>query len=105
MSGAGLLAGVCGALLVAGPLVGAYALTEPDVPARPQRRRLRWTKRLDARAARKHRVLWAAAAAATCGVWLSSGWPVGGILAGLAVVGVPWLLGQFSAGSVEVQRL
>ena len=38
-------------------------------------------------------------------VWLVSGWPVGGVLAGLAVIGVPWLLAQFSAGNAAVERL
>ena len=38
-------------------------------------------------------------------MWLASGWPVGGVLAGLAVVGVPWLLTQFSAGNAAVERL
>ena len=30
--------------------------------------------------------------AATAGVWLLTGWPVGGLIAGLAVLGAPWLL-------------
>ena len=105
MSGAALLAGVCGALLVAGLLIGGYALTAPDAPPRPRHRRIRSTPQLDRAASRRQRLLWAAAAAATCGVWLASGWPVGGLLAGLTVAGVPWLLGQFSAGSAEVERL
>ncbi|MGX5655512.1 type II secretion system F family protein, partial [Geodermatophilus nigrescens] len=39
------------------------------------------------------------------GVWLVSGWPVGGVLAGGAVVGVPWLLAQFAGGNAAVERL
>ena len=42
---------------------------------------------------------------AAAAVWLASGWPVGGVLAGLAVIGVPWLLAQFSAGNAAVERL
>ena len=38
-------------------------------------------------------------------MWLASGWPVGGLLAGLAVIGVPWLLAQFSTGNAAVERL
>lgn len=110
MSGAVLLAGVCGALLVGGLLLGGvvlggYGCTAPAVPGPRRQRRPRPAAPADRRATRRQRALWAAAAAAACGVWLASGWPVGGILVGLAVVGVPWLLGQFSAGSAEVERL
>ncbi|WP_245852738.1 type II secretion system F family protein [Blastococcus aggregatus] len=38
-------------------------------------------------------------------VWLASGWPVGGVLVGLAAIGVPWLLAQFAAGNAAVERL
>ena len=34
----------------------------------------------------------------TAGVWLVTGWPVGGLLAGLAVIGAPWL---FTVGADE----
>ncbi|MBJ7453671.1 MAG: type II secretion system F family protein, partial [Blastococcus sp.] len=104
MNGVALLAGVCGALVVGGPLLAAHALTTEDRPARPPRRRRRaaWA---DGRTTRRQRALWAAGAAAAAGVWLASGWPVGGVLAGLAVVGVPWLLAQFSAGNAAVERL
>lgn len=105
MSGAVLLAAVCGASLVAGLLLGGWALAGSEGPARPHHHRLRPLTSPDLRAARQRGVLWAAAAVAACAVWLLAGWPVGGIVAGLAVVGVPWLLRQFSAGSAEVERL
>ncbi|SHN52458.1 Flp pilus assembly protein TadB [Geodermatophilus obscurus] len=105
MSGAGLLAGVCGALVVAGLLLATHALTAPDPPARPRRRRPRLASTVDRPAARRQRALWAAAAVAAAAVWLASGWPVGGVLVGLAVVGVPWLLAQFSASNAAVERL
>ena len=54
---------------------------------------------------RRQRALWVAAAVVAAGVWLASGWPVGGVLAGLAVIGVPWLLAQFSGGNAAVERL
>lgn len=104
MTGAGLLAGVCGALLVAGLLLSAYALTAPELPTRP-RRKPRPMAQDDRPAARRQRALWAAAAVAAAAVWLASGWPVGGVLVGLAVVGVPWLLAQFAAGNAAVERL
>lgn len=104
MTGVVLLAGVCGALVVGGPLLAAHALTAEDRPARPPRRR-RAAAWADGRTTRRQRALWAAGAAAAAVVWLASGWPVGGVLAGLAVVGVPWLLTQFSAGNAAVERL
>lgn len=105
MSGAGLLAGVCGALVVAGLLLSAHALTAPEPLARPRRRRLRPASSVDRPAVRRQRMLWGAAAVAAAAVWLVSGWPVGGVLVGLAVVGVPWLLAQFSASNAAVERL
>ncbi|MGY1684924.1 type II secretion system F family protein [Geodermatophilus sp. SYSU D00867] len=105
MSGAGLLAGACGALLVGGLLLAAQALTAPAAPARPPRRRRRAAAPGDPRGARRRRVLWGTAGAVAAGVWLESGWPVGGALAGGAVVGVPWLLAQFAGGTAAVERL
>ena len=105
MSGTGLLAGVCGALLVGGLLLAAHALTAPEPSARPRRRQPRPTARADSPAVRRQRALWVAAAVAAAVVWLASGWPVGGLLAGLAVIGVPWLLAQFSGGNAAVERL
>jgi Flp pilus assembly protein TadB len=105
VSGAALLAGVCGALVVAGLLLAAHALSTPNTPARPRRRRPRPASSLDRPAARRQRALWGAAAVAAAAVWLASGWPVGGVLVGLAVIGVPWLLAQFSAGNAAVERL
>ena len=103
MSGATLLAGVCGALLVGGLALAAHALTGPDPTHRPVRRRPRSTAR--PQLGRRQRALWVAAGLVASTVWLVSGWPVGGLLAGLAVVGVPWLLAQFSTGNAAVERL
>ena len=105
MSGAGLLAGVCGALVIGGLLLAVHALTAPEPPARPRRRWPPGVAAADRPAVRRQRTLWGAAAVAAAVVWLASGWPVGGVLAGLAVVGVPWLLAQFSAGNPAVERL
>lgn len=40
--------------------------------------------------------------AATAGVWLATGWPVAGLLVGVAVPGVPWLL---TAGRAETRMI
>ena len=103
-----LLAGVSGALIVGGLLLAGYGLTVPATrPPRQQRRPRRAVPGTAAveRTARRRRVLWAAGGAAAATVWLASGWPVGGMLVGLAVVGVPWLLAQFSASNAAVERL
>ena len=105
MSGAVLLPGACGALLVSGLVLAIHALTAPEPPAGPRRRRPRPASSVDRPAVRRQRMLWGAAAVTAAVVWLASGWPVGGMLVGLAVVGVPWLLAQFSAVNAAVERL
>jgi Flp pilus assembly protein TadB len=115
VSGAPLLAGVCGALVVGGLLLAASLLSGAALsgavrsgaaaPAWARRPASRSAPPPDRSGARRQRTLWAVAAAAAAGVWLVSGWPVGGALAGLTVVGVPWLLAQFSGGNAAVERL
>ncbi|SFP62754.1 Flp pilus assembly protein TadB [Geodermatophilus dictyosporus] len=105
MSGAGLLAGTCGALVIGGLLLAAHAVTAPAATARPPRRWPPSTGPADPRRVRRQGVLWSTAAVVAAGVWLVSGWPVGGALAGGAVVGVPWLLAQFAGGNAAVERL
>ena len=105
MSGAPLLAGACGALVVGGLILAALAFTGSAAPARPRRPAFRPTSPADRSRSRPQRTLWAVAGVAAAGVWLASGWPVGGALAGVTVIGVPWLLAQFSAGNAAVERL
>lgn len=57
---------------------------------------------LPARRRRARQALLGLAVAAIAGVWLLTGWPVGGLLAGLAVLGTPWLL---SVGAAERQMI
>jgi Flp pilus assembly protein TadB len=57
---------------------------------------------LSGRARRTRQVMLAAAVAATAGGWLLTGWPVGGLIAGLAVLGGPWLL---TVGAAERQMI
>ena len=109
MSGAVLLAGVCGALLVGGLLLAGYGVVPTEAPARPavSRRSRRWRTVLPGAvpATGRQRLQYVTAAAAAVTVWLVSGWPVGAAIAGLAVVGIPWLLRQFSAGNAQIERL
>lgn len=109
MSGTVLLAGVSGALLVGGLLLAGYWFSAPTPGSSRRRRRPGWfpgaTTAAAGRTAHRRRGLWAAGATAVAAVWLASGWPVGGALAGLAVIGVPWLLAQFSTGNAAVERL
>lgn len=106
MSAEGLLAAGCGALIVGGAVLVAVGLTgwggNPDAPA------AWWRHRRRVRPARREsRALLLRGAALVVGlvVWLVSGWPVGGALAGLAVAGVPWLLRSFSASTTDIDRL
>lgn len=107
MNGLVLLAGVCGALIVGGLAVAVHGWFGTDAPPAAWRRSRRWRSMLAAgeRSTSRQRALYAAAVAAALAVWLGSGWPVGGALAGLAVVGFPWLLRQFTAGNAAVERL
>jgi Flp pilus assembly protein TadB len=57
---------------------------------------------LSSRQRRTRQALIALALAATAGVWLLTGWPVGGLIAGMAVLGMPWL---FTVGSAERQMV
>ena len=54
---------------------------------------------------RARRALLALAVAVTAGVWLLTGWPVGGLIAGLAVLGAPWLLTVGAAERRMIARL
>ncbi|MEV4199336.1 type II secretion system F family protein [Micromonospora globbae] len=60
---------------------------------------------LSARARRTRQALLALAVAATAAVWLLTGWPVGGLIAGLAVLGGPWLLRVGAAERQMIARL
>lgn len=105
-----MLAGVCGAWIVGGLVLAVYALVSTEAPPRAKgsRRSRQWKAMLSGAeqdTGRGLQVQYAAAAAAVVVVWLVSGWPVGATIAGLAVVGVPWLFRQFSAGNAQIERL
>jgi Flp pilus assembly protein TadB len=60
---------------------------------------------LPTRQRRNRRALLGLALAATAAVWLLTGWPVGGLIAGLAVLGMPWLLTVGAAERKIIARL
>lgn len=111
MNGTLLLAGVSGALIVAGLIIAAAALVPTDAPPRPvlrsrsRRWRAVWSAGDGQSPAGRRRLQWVAAAAVGVGVWVASGWPVGGAAVAVTVVGVPWLLRQFAAGNAQIGRL
>ena len=92
------------ALLISGT-VGTY---RPPRPATGLLLRLqRWwtpTGRYANRALSR-RILTIATVAAVIAAWLITGWPVVGLLAGAAVVGVPWLLTTGRDATAAIDRL
>src|SRR4051794_41040023 len=100
-----LLAAVCGALVVGGLVLLVRALFVADPAPRSLHRRVRMHIRAAHRDGTRIRLLRALAAAVGLITWVASGWPVAGVAAALAIVGVPWLLGQLSKENATVERL
>lgn len=101
-----VLAGLSGAAIVGGLVLAVWALVPVEAPPpRPGGRRGRRWRQLMSDDGSRARTLPVAAAAAGVAVWAVSGWPVGGAVVALAVVGVPWLLGQLRSGSRQITRL
>jgi len=104
------LAAAAAAALAAGVLLIVTGLVGTRRPAGPP---VQSTSRLAAlvgvglstRQRRTRQATLALAAAVTAGAWLFTGWPVGGLIAGLAVVGLPWLLTVGSAERHMIIRL
>jgi Flp pilus assembly protein TadB len=104
------LAAVAAAALAAGLLLiitGAVGTRRPAAPPpRTTSRLANLTGRgLSARQRRTRRTILVVAGAATVVGWLLTGWPVGGLIAGLSVVGAPWLLTVGSAERHMIVRL
>jgi Flp pilus assembly protein TadB len=101
------LTAIAVAAVLAGTLlavVGIVGTRRPSAPAREPASRA-WALigvGLPARQRRTRQWLIGGAAAATALVWLVTGWPVAGLIAGIAVIGVPWL---FSAGRAEQRTI
>ncbi|WP_037733186.1 type II secretion system F family protein [Streptomyces megasporus] len=103
-----MLAGIlCGLMTTTGVVSLAVALAGTTAPRRPGPFQ-RW-QALRARGSAGERArrlaLGAAAAAVATGVWLASGVFVAAAAAGLAVVGVPWLLAPAKSATARIARL
>ncbi|MGW6318992.1 type II secretion system F family protein [Streptomyces sp. NPDC055099] len=105
-----LLAALCGALIVGGVLVGVRGAT--PVPVAAGRPPARWVVRWQAAQAalpdawaRRYRFIVVVAALATLGAWLIWTRPVHGLLAGLAVLGIPWIWNPAGTSSRQIVRL
>jgi Flp pilus assembly protein TadB len=101
------IAAVATAALAGGVLLVVTGLVGTQRPATPPGRSVTWLAAafgmgLPARRRHSRQALLAVAMAATAGAWLVTGWPVGGLLAGLAVLGMPWL---FTVGAAERQMI
>jgi Flp pilus assembly protein TadB len=101
------LAAVTAACLTAGLLLAVLGLVGTRrPPSPPSASALKLLALLGVglppRTRRRRQVLAGAAVAATTVGWLVTGWPVGGLVAGLAAVGVPWLV---TAGAAEREMI
>ncbi|GGV52587.1 membrane protein [Streptomyces spectabilis] len=105
-----LLAALCGALVTGGLLVAAGGYRPAPVPAgRPPSR---WAARVrQAQASlpqawtRRWRLIVLASGAAAVGGWLYWQRPVHGLLAGIAVLGVPWIWHPAGTSAQQIVRL
>ena len=103
-----LIAGLGGALVVGGVVLGVFALIGTARPARPTSATvLRWRRfwngeGLSAPDRRIRRALLLGALAAGVLSWLFTRMPIAGVLAALAVPGVPWL---FTVGNSEKRAI
>jgi len=103
-----VLAALAGLLAVAGTALGMAGLVGTTRPPRPRSPAVRWIRRWWTgsgrnRAQRRTRqALLLVAAVAGASTWLLSGWPIAGLIVGLAIPGVPWL---FLAGAAEPKAI
>jgi Flp pilus assembly protein TadB len=103
-----LLSALSFVLLAAGLTMTVRWIVGTHKPAGPPSPFGRWLARMirgERVAGGRRRFQWvlpAAGLAAAAGVWFLTGWPVGALIAALAVPGVPWL---FTAASAEKQAI
>lgn len=89
-------------------VAGAMGTTRSTGPESKLRRRLvrLWTGEGLSRAERRSRqIIMLLAVAVTAAIWLITTLPVAGLIAGLAVIGVPWLFGAGRAEQRAITRL
>ena len=104
------LAAVAAAALSSGILLIVAGLVGTRRPAAPPPPATAWAATLlgaglSTRQRRTRQGLLILAAAAAAGTWLLTGWPVGGLITGLAVLGVPWLANVGTAERHMINRL
>ncbi|MCC2280846.1 type II secretion system F family protein [Streptomyces sp. ET3-23] len=104
-----VIAVLCGMAVVAGiigTVAGVTGTTAPPAPAMFARRRTRPNARSsDVKARVQRRTRWVAAAVLAAEYWLVTGVFVAGLLLGLAVVGVPWLLSGAQSAKARIGQL
>ncbi|MFJ2774890.1 type II secretion system F family protein [Streptomyces sp. NPDC087300] len=105
-----LLAACCAALVVAAVVAAVREargriLDPVKPPSRLAARARRAKSELPEAWRRRWRHLVAVAAVVTLGVWAYSGWPVHGLLAGAAVLGLPFVLHPGGAAQARIERL
>jgi len=105
-----VMAVLAGLLIVGGAVVGVLGIIGTTRPPRPSRlaQRLRrfWTgSSRSRRKQRAHQIRLVTAFAVGAAVWLVSGWPVAGVIVGLAVPGIPWLIASGNAEKEAIERL
>ncbi|MGW5736408.1 MULTISPECIES: type II secretion system F family protein [Streptomyces] len=105
-----LLAAPCGALVVGGLLVAVRGAIQAPVKAGrpPSRWAVRWQSAqasLPDAWARRYRLIVIAAGLATVSSWLVWARPVHGLLAGVVVLGIPWIWNPAGTSRREIVRL
>ncbi|WP_020525452.1 type II secretion system F family protein [Catelliglobosispora koreensis] len=106
-----LLAALSFILLGAGIVLAISFLAgtrRPIGPTSPFQRQLKqfWTGGgRTARQRRLHQILLIVAIVAGAATWLFTGWPIGGLVVGVAIPGLPWLFSAASAEKKAIARL
>ncbi|MFE4258254.1 type II secretion system F family protein [Streptomyces sp. NPDC056883] len=105
-----LVAAFCAVLMVLAGIGAVRSfrgrIVDPGKPATRTAGRLqRARSELPAAWQSRWRHLCMAAAVVTLGVWAWTGWPVHGLLAGAAVIGLPFLLNPGTAAEQRIERL
>lgn len=104
-------AALAGLLTIGGAILGVVAVvgtTRPAGPPSALSRRLRrwWTgPGRSPREQRSHQIKLVTALVVGAAGWLLTGWPAAGVIVGIAVPGIPWLVAAGGAERAAVARL
>lgn len=105
-----LVAALCAVLAVVAVITAVREIRGrvPD-PLKPQRHFSVRVQRARAELPQKWQDRWrylvTTAAVVTLGVWAYTGWPIHGLLAGAAVIGLPFVLNPGTSGQARIERL